>query len=116
MLERKKNAEKERNSTIRETGMPVKNEKIKSKSKMDECRAEWKGQRHWQARKKGDNQRIQIQQKERCMTKEIPEYLERENARERKRRFLLRRKAKFWKTNCIKLSEFSSPQSVTLRE
>jgi hypothetical protein len=29
------------------------------------------------------------------MTKEIPEYLERENARERKRRFLLRRKAKF---------------------
>jgi hypothetical protein len=33
--------------------------------------------------------------KERCMTKEIPEYLERENARERKRRFLLRRKAKF---------------------
>jgi hypothetical protein len=36
----KKNAEKERNSTIRETGMPVKNEKIKSKSKMDECRAE----------------------------------------------------------------------------
>jgi hypothetical protein len=35
--------------------------KIKSKRKMDECRAGWKGQRRKQARKKGKNQRIQIQ-------------------------------------------------------
>jgi hypothetical protein len=35
--------------------------RIKSKRKMDECRAEWKGQRHKQARKKGANQRIQIE-------------------------------------------------------
>jgi hypothetical protein len=34
--------------------------KIKSKRKMDECRAEWKGQRHRQARKKGKNQRDTI--------------------------------------------------------
>jgi hypothetical protein len=31
--------------------------KIESKKKMDECRAEWKGQRHRQARKKGENQK-----------------------------------------------------------
>jgi hypothetical protein len=30
--------------------------KIKSKRKMDERRAEWKGQRHRQARKKGENE------------------------------------------------------------
>jgi hypothetical protein len=35
--------------------------KIKSKRKMDECRAERKGRRHGQARKKGKNQRNQIQ-------------------------------------------------------
>jgi hypothetical protein len=31
--------------------------KIDSKMKMDECKAEWKGQRHRQARKKGENQK-----------------------------------------------------------
>jgi hypothetical protein len=31
--------------------------KIKSKRKMNKCRAEWKRQRHRQARKKGENQR-----------------------------------------------------------
>jgi hypothetical protein len=36
--------------------------KIQSKRKMDECRAEWKRQRHRQPRKNGENQRIQIQQ------------------------------------------------------
>jgi hypothetical protein len=36
--------------------------KIKSKRKMGECRAKWKGPRHRQARKKRENQRIQIQQ------------------------------------------------------
>jgi hypothetical protein len=36
--------------------------KIESKRKMDECRAEWKGERCKQARKKGENKRIQIKQ------------------------------------------------------
>jgi hypothetical protein len=36
--------------------------KIESKRKMDECRTEWKGQRHRKARKNRKNQRIQIQQ------------------------------------------------------
>jgi hypothetical protein len=31
--------------------------KIESKRKMDACRAEWKGQRHRQARKKGENKK-----------------------------------------------------------
>jgi hypothetical protein len=51
---------------------------MKSKKKLDECRAERKEQRHRQARKKGKNQRIQMQQYESCMTEEIPEYLGRE--------------------------------------
>jgi hypothetical protein len=39
-----------------------------------------------QARKKGKNQRIQIQQEGReVMTEEIPEYLGRESAKERKK-------------------------------
>jgi hypothetical protein len=66
MLERKEKElgeEGERNTT-RGTGMPVKKWKDESKSKMDECRAEWKGQRHGQARKKGENQRIKVQQGE----------------------------------------------------
>jgi hypothetical protein len=52
---------------------------------MDERRAEWKGQRHKQARKKGENQRIQIQYRkyERCMTQEIPEYLGRAQEKEK---------------------------------
>jgi hypothetical protein len=33
--------------------------RFKSKKKMDECRTEWKGQRHRQPRNKGKNQRIQ---------------------------------------------------------
>ncbi|KAJ3629149.1 hypothetical protein MTP99_013562 [Tenebrio molitor] len=57
---------------------------------MDECRAEWKGQRHKQARKKGENQRIQIQYRkyERCMTEEIPEYLGRVQKKEKRWRDL----------------------------
>jgi hypothetical protein len=72
--------------------------KIESKRKMDEYRAEWKGQGQGQVRKKGKNHRIQIQRRiskkegkeshngeyERRMTKEIPKYLRRESARERK--------------------------------
>jgi hypothetical protein len=52
---------------------------------MGEYRAELKEQRHRQARKKGEKQRIQIQQGyERCVTEGVPEYLEIESARERK--------------------------------
>jgi hypothetical protein len=38
------------------------NGKVKSKRKIYECGAEWKEQRHEQARKKGGNQRIKVQQ------------------------------------------------------
>jgi hypothetical protein len=50
-------------STTTGTGMPVKKcKKFENKRKMDECRVEWKGQRYEQARKKGENQRIKVQQ------------------------------------------------------
>jgi hypothetical protein len=45
-----------------ETGLPVKKRKDWEQKKMDECRAEWMRQSHRQARKKGKNQRIPIQQ------------------------------------------------------
>jgi hypothetical protein len=46
---------------------------------MDECGPEQEGQRHGQAKEKGENQRINVQQRQK-----IPEYLGRESARKRK--------------------------------
>jgi hypothetical protein len=66
MLERKeKEQKKEREREIlpEERVCQWRSGKIESKRKMDECRAEWKGQRHRQAKKKGKNQRIQIQER-----------------------------------------------------
>jgi hypothetical protein len=65
MLERKEKTQRRRErggNITRETGCQWRSGNIKSKRKMDECRAERKGQRHRQARKKGKNQIIQIQQ------------------------------------------------------
>jgi hypothetical protein len=64
MLERKEkeHGEGEREILPEERLCQWRSGKIESKRKMDERRPEWKGQRHRQARKKRENQRIQIQQ------------------------------------------------------
>jgi hypothetical protein len=65
MLERKEKEhgeEGEREIVPEERLCQWRSGKIESKRKMDERRPEWKGQRHRQARKKRENQRIQIQQ------------------------------------------------------
>ncbi|KAJ3629802.1 hypothetical protein MTP99_014169 [Tenebrio molitor] len=49
---------------------------------MDVCGAEPEGQRYGQAREKGENQRIENREYERCVT-EVPVYLGRESAKER---------------------------------
>jgi hypothetical protein len=61
--EKKKTENKEREKYYQSNGWVCqwRSGKIESKRKMDECRAEWKGQRHRQARKKGEHQRIKIQ-------------------------------------------------------
>jgi phage protein D len=89
MLEKKKHDEEGEREIKEKSG------KIKSKRKMDECRAEWKGQRHTdkqETKKERRKRRERIKEprynrkyeRERCTTEEIPEYLGRENAKERK--------------------------------
>jgi hypothetical protein len=59
--------------------------KIESKMKMDECRAEWKGKdTDKQERRERIRESRYNREYERCMTKEILEYLGRESTRERK--------------------------------
>jgi hypothetical protein len=63
MLERKtRRRRREREILSEKQVFQWRSGKIENKRKMDECRAEWKGQRHRQARKKEKNQRILIQQ------------------------------------------------------
>jgi hypothetical protein len=99
--EKKKNKKKKEREVLPEERVcQWRSGKIETKRKSDECRAEWKGQRHRQARKKGDNERIKFNREyERCMTEKIRESLGRDNARERKMmaRFGTRREKTGWK-------------------
>jgi hypothetical protein len=64
--------------------MPVK--KWKDWQQKDECRAEWKGQRQTNKKegRESKNPDTTGSEYERCMTEEIPQYLGRESAKERK--------------------------------